>query len=207
MVQVKLLLKADSVGSLEAIKMATGKVTPPENVNISIVHTDVGAINDSDLSFAQAAKAIIIGYNVDASSSLKKKAEQVKVPIKSFDIIYQYIDYLTNLTEGLIEKEKQEVSIGKLEVLAVFFKKGKEVIFGGKVLEGKIKNGAHFKVTNRTADSEDGEEGKEITGIITSLQREQNNVNEVAQGYECGMKTKVNKRIEVGDSIEFFIWE
>lgn len=206
-VQVKLLLKADSVGSLEAIKMATGKIIPPENVDITIVHTDVGAIHDSDLSFAQAAKAIIIGYNVDAGSRLKKKAEQLKVPIKSFDIIYQYIDYLTQLTEGLIEKEKVEVILGKLEVLAIFFKKGREMIFGGKVTEGKIKNGAQFTVTNRTTESEDDEEGKEITGTITSLQREQNNVNEVAQGHECGMKTKVNKKIEIGDILEFRIWE
>jgi len=187
--------------------MATGKIIPPENVDITIVHTDVGAIHDSDLSFAQAAKAIIIGYNVDAGSRLKKKAEQLKVPIKSFDIIYQYIDYLTQLTEGLIEKEKVEVILGKLEVLAIFFKKGREMIFGGKVTEGKIKNGAQFTVTNRTTESEDDEEGKEITGTITSLQREQNNVNEVAQGHECGMKTKVNKKIEIGDILEFRIWE
>lgn len=157
---------------------------------------------------AQAAKGIIIGYNVDASAPLRKKADQLKVPMKSFDIIYQYIDYLQNLTEGLLEKEKVEVVLGNLEILAIFFKKGKEVIFGGKVIEGRVKNGAQFKVINRTVESEtEGEEGKEITGHISSLQREQTNVNEVAQGYECGMKAKVNRKLEAGDILEFRIRE
>jgi translation initiation factor IF-2 len=207
-VQVKLILKADSFGSLEAVKYATSKVTWPDNVEISIAHADIWAITDSDILFAQAAKGILIGYNVDASGTLKKKAEQLKVPIKSFDIIYQYIDYLDQLTQWMIEKEKVAVTIGKLEVLGVFYKKWKDIIFWGKVLEWKIRNNSYFKVTNRTDDAnEDGEWGKEIKGTVTSLQREKDNVNEVAQWYECGMKAKINKKLEVGDIIEYFVWE
>lgn len=207
-VQVKLILKADSFGSLEAVKYATSKVSWPDNVEISIAHADIWAITDSDILFAQAAKGILIGYNVDASGTLKKKAEQLKVPVKSFDIIYQYIDYLDLLTQGMIEKEKVEVSIGKLEVLGIFYKKWKEIIFWWKVTEWKVKNNAYFKVINRTDESnEDIEWGKEIKWTITSLQRDQDNVNEVAQWYECGMKAKVNKKLEVGDILEYFVWE
>lgn len=207
-VQVKLILKADSFWSLEAVKYATSKVTWPDNVEISIVHADIWAITDSDILFAQAAKGILVGYNVDASGTLRKKAEQLKVPVKSFDIIYQYIDYLELLTQGMIEKEKVEVNIGKLEVLGVFYKKGKDIIFWGKVLEGKIKNNSYFRVTNRTDDAnEDGEWGKEIKGTVTSLQRDKDNVSEVAQWYECGMKAKINKKLEVGDILEYFVWE
>lgn len=207
-VQVKLILKADSFWSLEAVKYATSKVLWPDNVEISIAHADIGAITDSDILFAQAAKWILIWYNVDASGTLKKKAEQLKVPIKSFDIIYQYIDYLELLTQWMIEKEKVEVSIWKLEVLGVFYKKWKEIIFWWKVIEWKIKNNATFKVTNRTDESnEDIEWGKEIKGTVTSLQRDKDNVNEVAQWYECGMKARVNKKLEVGDILEYFVWE
>ncbi len=207
-VQVKLILKADSFWSLEAVKYATSKVTWPDNVEISIVHADIWAITDSDILFAQAAKGILVGYNVDASGTLRKKAEQLKVPVKSFDIIYQYIDYLDLLTQGMIEKERVEVSIGKLEVLGVFYKKGKEIIFWGKVLEGKIKNNSYFKVINRTDDADaEGEWGKEIKGTVTSLQRDKDNVSEVAQWYECGMKAKINKKLEVGDILEYFVWE
>jgi len=207
-VQVKLILKADSFWSLEAIKYATSKVSGPDNVEISIVHADIWAITDSDILFAQAAKGILVGYNVDASGVLKKKATQLKVALKSFDIIYQYIDYLDLLTQGMIEKERVEVSIGKLQVLGIFFKKGKEIVFWGKVTEGKIKNNSYFKVINRTDDAdEDGEWGKEIKGTVTSLQRDQDGVNEVAQWYECGVKAKINKKLEVGDIIEYFVWE
>lgn len=206
--QLKVILKADSFGSLEAVKYATSKVECPPNIEIVLVHADVGAITDSDILFAQAAKGIVVGYNVDAPGSTKKKATQLHVPLKSFDIIYQYIDYLTLLTEWMIEKEKISVSIGKLEILAVFFRKWKETIFGGKVIEGKIKNNSSFKVTNRlTEATKDSEWGKEISWNITSLQRDKDNVNEVAQGYECGMKAKVAKKLEVGDILEFFVWE
>lgn len=209
-VQVKMILKADSFWSLEALKYATSKVSGPDNVEISIIHADVWAITDSDILFAQAAKGIIIGYNVDTTGTWRKKAEQLKVTLKSFDIIYQYIDYLDLLTQGMIEKERVEVSIWKLEVLGIFYKKWKEIIFWGKVIEGKIKNNAYFKVINRTEDKDidiDGEWGIEIKWTVTSLQREQDNVSEVAQWYECGMKAKVNKKLEVGDIIEYFVWE
>jgi translation initiation factor IF-2 len=207
-VQVKLILKADSFWSLEALKYATSKVSWPDNVEISIVHADIWAITDSDILFAQAAKGIIIGYNVNTTWTGKKKAEQLKVPVKSFDIIYQYIDYLDLLTQGMIEKEKYELSIWKLEVLGIFYKKWKEIIFWGKVTEGKIKNNSYFKVINRTDEAdEEGEWGKEIKWTITSLQRDQDNVQEVAQGYECGMKAKVNKKLEIGDILEYFVWD
>ena len=108
----------------------------------------------------------------------------------------------------MIEKEKVLTSIWKLEVLGVFYKKWKEIIFWGKVTEGKIKNNATFTVTNRTDDAnEDGEWWKEIRWTVTSLQRDKDNVNEVAQWYECWMKAKINKKLEVGDILEYFVRE
>jgi translation initiation factor IF-2 len=99
-------------------------------MEIKIIHSDVGNITDSDLIFAQASQAIVIGYNVTTTATLQKKAELMKVVVKQYDIIYEFIDRLEKLALGLVEIEKKEVSIGKLNVLAVFFKRAKEMIIG-----------------------------------------------------------------------------
>ena len=119
------------------------------------------------------------------------------------------MEYLEKLATGLIKVEEKEVILGKLEVLGVFFRSGKEVIFGGKVIQGKVTNKAKFRVW-REGDEFLDEEGEQVPvaiGSITSLQKEQDNVNEVKEGHECGMKTKVAKKIEEGDIIEFYVME
>lgn len=208
-VQLKLIIKADSFGGLEAVKHAAQQVPLPENVVLKIVHDDVGDITTSDLTFAQAAKAIVIGYNVSISASLKKKADQMQVVVKNYTIVYEFLDYLEKLGEGMIEKELVEVITWKLEVLGVFFRRGKEMIFGGKVTEGKFVNKWQIRVY-REGEWEVDEEGNQepfATWFITSLQREQDSVREVKEGYECGMKVKVNKKVEIGDIIECFVME
>jgi translation initiation factor IF-2 len=109
----------------------------------------------------------------------------------------------------MIELEEHEVKIGSLEVLGVFFKRGKEMIFGGKVTDGKVVNGAKFKVWREDDEQvdEDGEPAPVATGKVTSLQKEKDNVSEVKEGHECGMKAKVSKKIEVGDRIDFYVIE
>lgn len=208
-VQLKLILKADSFGSLEAIKQATQNITLPDNVELKIIHSDVGGVTDSDLVFAQAAQALVVGFNVWASASLSKKADNLGVEIKEYDIIYEYIEYVEKLAQGMIELEEHEVKIGSLEVLGVFFKRGKEMIFGGKVTDGKVVNGAKFKVWREDDEQvdEDGEPAPVATGKVTSLQKEKDNVSEVKEGHECGMKAKVSKKIEVGDRIDFYVIE
>jgi translation initiation factor IF-2 len=199
-VQLKLILKADSFGSLEALKYAAQKVELPEGIELKIVHHDVGAITDSDLIFAKAAEALVIGFNVSIPGALKKRADQLRVTVKEYDIIYEFIDFLTLFSQGMIEVEKQQVIIGNLQVLGTFFRRGKEMIIWGKVLTGwVVKNNAYFRVFR-------GEE-QLATGQITSLQRNQESVGEVREGYECGMKVRVSKKIELDDRLEFFIRE
>ena len=123
-VSLKLIIKSDSFGSLEAIKHAAQQVELPENVELKIIHHDVGDISNSDLTFAQAAQAIVIGFNVSVSASLKKKADQMQVVIKEYKIIYEFIEYLHQLGQGMIVVEEKEVVTGKLEVLGIFFRKG-----------------------------------------------------------------------------------
>ena len=197
--QLKLVLRADLRGSLEALKQAVTNIVPPENIEIKIIHSDVGSFTESDLSLGQAAGAILLWFGVSINSSLKKKAEQLKITIKNFDIIYELIDYIESVVTGMIKVEAKEVYVWRLSVLGIFFKREKEMIIGGKVLDGKVTNGAQFRVHR-------GEE-MVATGRVLSLKKETENVDEVSQGHECGMKVKVGKKILEWDELEFFTME
>lgn len=206
-VDLKLILKADSYWSLEAIKHASTKVTLPENIELKIIHDDVGSITDGDLTFAQAAEAIIVWFNVGASGSLKKKADQLSVTIKEYDIIYQFIDYLDKVGQWMIEEEQEEVRIGKMEVLWVFYTKGKEMIFWWRITEWVAKNWSKMKVF-RDEELEKEDEDERVPAAIwtvTSLQKEQESVNEIAEGYECWIKSRMSQKVKEWDIVEF--WE
>ncbi len=194
--ELKLILKAEGASSLEALIQAVQGLTLPKNVVIKIVHSDVGHFSESDVSLAQVSKALLIGFNVSVNSLLKKKAEQLKVEIKSFDIIYELTDYLTNLLQGMIEIEQHEVVVGKLEVLGIFFTETREMTIGGMVIDGRVKNKLKFRVHR----------GEDIVmwGEILSLQRNKDQVKEVLAGEDCGMKVKVWKKIQEHDILEFY---
>jgi translation initiation factor IF-2 len=124
----------------------------------------------------------------------------LQIEMKSFAIIYELTDYLGDLMKWLIKKEYEEVFTGRLNVLWVFFRKGKEMVIWWKVSEGYIKNGWVFKVMRQ----EEWWLAEVASGSITSLQKDKNNVKEVAQWHECGMKVRVAKKIEEWDMLEFF---
>lgn len=201
--QLNIIIKADSFGSLEAAKHAIDNIVAPENLSIKIVHSDVGNFGESDLALGQASSALLLGFNITVKAGLVKKAEQLKLTLKNYDIIYEMIDYIEQILQGMIVIEEKEVYIGKLNVLGVFYKKEKEMIIGGKVIDGKIKNGASFRIYHGEGD----EAEVYATGKITSLKRENDNVDEVAVGYECGMKVRVSKKITEGETLEFYVME
>lgn len=144
--ELRLILKADGSSSLEALKQAVDGVSLPKNVNIKVVHSDVGYFGESDLSLAQASKALLLGFNISMNAVLKKKAENLKIEMKAFDIIYELTDYLTNLLLGMVEVEKEEVVVGKLEILGIFHTETREMTIGGMVRDGKVKNKLKFRV-------------------------------------------------------------
>lgn len=194
--ELRLILKADGSSSLEALKQAVDGVHLPKNVNIKVVHSDVGYFGESDLSLAQASKALLLGFNISMNAALKKKAENLKIEMKTFDIIYELTDYLTNLLLGMVEVEKQEVVVGKLEILGIFHTETREMTIGGMVKDGKVKNKLKFRVYR----------GEDIltNGEILSLKRNKDEVKEVKAGEDCGMKVKIGKRLDVGDILEFY---
>lgn len=197
--QVNLLIKADSWWSLEALKAAIAQIELPENVSFKIVHSDIGNFFDADLDLAKASDALLIWFGNGISTKLKTKIDQMGITLKAFNIIYEITDYLSALAKGLIKRDPVEVAIGKLTVLWVFFRKWNETIFGGKVTEGEIRNGSFFRII-RWDEVFD-------TGKITSLQKGQENVDKISSGYECGMKAKISKKIEVGDTLEYYVME
>ena len=194
--ELRLILKADGSSSLEALKQAVDGLALPKNVTIKVVHSDVGYFGESDLSLAQASKALLIWFNISMNALLKKKAEGLKIEMKVFDIIYELTDYLNNLLLGMVEVEKEEVVVGKLEILGVFHTETREMTVGGMVKEGKVKNKLKFRVYR----------GDDIltNGEILSLHRNKDEVKEVNAGEDCGMKVKIGKRIEMGDMLEFY---
>lgn len=197
--QVNLIIKADSRWSLEALKEAINQIELPENIHFKTIHNDIGNFFDSDLDLAKAANALLIWFGTSVSTIIKAKIDQMGITLKAFNVIYEITDYLEALAKGLIKKDPVEVAIGKLQVLWVFYRKGNETIFGGKVTEGEIRNGSYFRIIR----------GEEIvdSGKVTSLQKGQENVDKIAVGYECGMKAKVSKKIELNDLLEYYVME
>ncbi len=198
-VMINLVVRADSWGSLEALKYSVTSLPMPDKIELRIVHSDIGNFSESDLDLARASGSLMIGFNNTITMDLKKKAEQYKLVLKSFDIIYELTDYLTEFAQGKVVVELNEVMIGKLETLAIFFRKGSDTIMWGKVAEWEIRNGAHFRIMRS--------EEEILSGKITSLQKEQQSVDKLGAGHECGLKVKIGKKIEVGDVLELFVME
>lgn len=193
--ELRLILKADGPSSIEALKQAVAKIEMPKNVTIKIVHSDVWYFWEADLALAQASKAILIWYNITINSILKRKSESLKIEIKNFDIIYELTDFIKDIVTWMIEIEKEEVVVWKLEVLWIFYRKGKDMTVWWKVIFGKAKNKLKFRVLR----------WEEIlcNWDIVSLHRNKDEVKEVWEGEECGIKITAWKKIEEKDIIEF----
>ncbi len=198
---IKLVVKADSYGSLEALKYAIREVEMPNNIDVKIIYDGIGPVSQNDISLADASNWVIIWFNVNVNSSMRRKADDKKIEIKTFDIIYEVIDFVDKLAKWKIEPEKKEVVLWKLSVLWVFYQKWKTMVIWWKVIEGEILNKAKFR---HIQENEEGEKEIINEGQIQSLQINQETVEKVDKGYECGMKIRWSNDIEVGDILEFY---
>ena len=193
--ELKLILKADVAGSLEAIKKSLNDLSTTE-VKINIIHEGVGDISESDINMALASQALVIGFRVKADADVMNLARRENVKIQIYDIIYQLIDDLTAALSGLLEPEIVEIELGRLSILAVFKVTKKEQIVGGKVTTGKIENGCDVRIVR---DKDTIGEGK-----ITGLQQNKKDVSECAENFECGLKVETQTKIKIGDSLECY---
>ncbi len=193
--ELRLVLKADVQGSLEAVKEAVEKLSGDE-VSVKVIHSGVGAITETDVMLAQASGAIIVGFNVRPDSKAKRAAEQEKVEIRTYRVIYELIDDVKKAMAGMLEPEFEEVVLGRAEVRQVFSVPKVGKVAGCYVLEGKITRNANIRVLR---DGTIVHEGK-----LSSLKRFKDDVREVAAGYECGMAIEGFQDIKEGDIIEAY---
>lgn len=195
---VKLIIKADVQGSLEAVKQSLGKLGN-EEVDIDIIHGAVGAIKESDVSLADTAKAIIIGFNVRADAKAKALAAQKNIDIRFYDIIYNAIEDIEKAVKGLLEPKFREVTLGSAEVREVFKITGAGAVAGSHVTDGKIVRGAKARLVR---------DGKvEYTGEIASLRHNKDDVKEMGKNFDCGITLLNYQDIKQGDVIEAFEME
>ncbi|KAG9148402.1 hypothetical protein Leryth_023008 [Lithospermum erythrorhizon] len=189
-----IILKVDLQGSIEAIRQAL-QVLPQANVTLKFLLHATGDVSTSDVDLAVASKAIIFGFNVRASGSVKKYADNKSVEIRLYRVIYELIDDVRSAMEGLLESVEEQVPIGVAEVRAVF-SSGSGRVAGCMVTEGKVTKDCGIRVTRK---------GKVVyVGVLDSLRRVKEDVKEVGAGLECGIGSDEYDDWEAGDTIEAF---
>jgi translation initiation factor IF-2 len=196
--ELNIIIKSDVQGSSEALKNTINKIEHPE-VKANIILSDIGMINESDVSLAKASKALLIGFNVKPNSQAKKLAEQQHIEIKFFNIIYEVLELIEKNLSGLLEPEVKETVIGTAEILKVFKVSDAGKIAGSKVTDGEITNKAKARLVR---------DGVVVyTGEILTIFREKNQVKEVKNGVECGISLKDFIDFKEKDIIEAFLSE
>ena len=179
--ELNIIIKSDVHGSSEALKMAIEKIKHSE-VEAKIILSDIGMINETDVSLAKASKAVLIGFNVKPNREAKKLAEEQKIEIKFFNIIYEALSYIEKSLSGLLEPDIKETVLGSAEIKKVFKVSNAGKIAGSKVISGEIKSKSKARIIR---------DGVVVySGEISSLFREKNQVKEVGTGLECGISIK-----------------
>lgn len=195
---LNIIIKADVHGSVEALKGSLLKLSNDE-VQVKIIHANVGTVTESDILLASASNAIIIGFNVRPSTAVKSMAERENVELKTYRIIYNAIDDIEKAMTGMLAPEYKEVVLGHIEVRETFKVPNVGVIAGGYVKEGKVTRNAQVRLARDGIVIHEGQ--------IASLRRFKDDVKEVATGYECGISIENYNDIKEGDIIEAFIIE
>ncbi len=195
---LNLIVKADVQGSTEAVKQSLLKLSNDE-VSVKVIHSGVGAVNESDVMLASTSSAIIIAFNVRPDAKTKAYAEKENVEIKTYRIIYDAIEDISKALKGMLAPEFKERSIGSIEVRDVFKITGAGTIAGGYVIDGKIQRNAKARLVREGIVIFEGE--------LSSLKRFKDDVKEVAQGYECGVGLLNYNDIKTGDIIECSVVE
>ncbi len=186
--QLPVVLVADVKGSLEAIEGSLAKI-PQDEVAVRLVHTGIGAISESVVRQAESSKAIIVGFKARVEPAAKKLATQLDVRISTYDVIYELLDELKSALEALLPPEVIVNEIGQGTVLAIFRTTKESQIVGCKVEKGKFVAGAEYRV-----------DGGEATGLVKTLRRVDEEVQEVSSGTECGL-TVVGPPVAEGQRI------
>jgi translation initiation factor IF-2 len=195
--ELNIVVKADVQGSVEALCASLVKIQN-EEVKVSVVHSGVGAINESDVMLASAANALIIGFNVRPDANARRVADTEDVDIRTYRVIYDALNDVKDAMSGMLKPKYKEVVQGRVEIRQVM-KFSKALVAGSYVLEGKIHNNSKIRIIRDNIEVFDGE--------IDSLRRFKDEVKEVAAGYECGISIIDYRDFKEGDIIEAYTME
>ncbi|MDZ7855581.1 MAG: translation initiation factor IF-2 [Sphaerotilus sp.] len=190
-----LIIKADVQGSQEALATSLLKLSTDE-VKVQIVHAAVGGISESDVNLAIASKAVIIGFNTRADAGARKLADNNAVDLRYYNIIYDAVDEIKAAMSGMLAPEQREEAIGTAEIRTVFVATKIGTIAGSMVTSGLVRRGCRFRLLRQNIVI--------YTGEVDSVRRLKDDVKEVKEGFECGIKLKNYTDIAEGDQLEFF---
>jgi translation initiation factor IF-2 len=193
--ELNLIIKSDVHGSSEAIKNAIGQIKHDE-VKPKIILADIGMVTETDVTLAKASNAVLIAFNVKPSKEAKKLAENEKIKISSYNIIYEVLDYIKQKMSGLLSPDIQETVTGTAQILEIFKVSGAGKVAGSKVMEGEITTASDVRIIRDGAII--------YTGKVGTLFREKNQVKQVSNGQECGITVKDYMDFQKNDTIEAF---
>ena len=193
--ELNLIIKSDVHGTSEAIKNAISQIKHDE-VKPKIILSDIGMITETDVTLAKASNAVLIAFNVKPSKEAKKLAENEKIKISSYNIIYEVLDYIKQRMSGLLAPDVQEEIIGTAKILEIFKVSGAGKVAGSKVTDGEINSSSEVRIIR---------DGTIIyTGKVSTIFREKNQVKQVSDGQECGITVKDYMDFQQNDIIEAF---
>jgi translation initiation factor IF-2 len=193
--ELKLIVKADVQGSIEALNDSL-KELAKEEVDVKIVHSGTGTINESDVSLAAVSDAIIIGFNVRPTPQIRALAKDENVDMRFYDIIYDVINDIKSALDGMMPSTFHEIIIGRAEVRETFVVPKMGTIAGCHISEGKVIRGKKIRLLRDGVIKCDT--------ALSSLRRFKDDVKEVEQGYECGIGLDRYNDIKIGDTIECY---
>ena len=193
--ELNMIIKSDVHGSSEAIKNAISQIKH-EEVKPKIILADIGMVTETDVTLAKASNAVLIAFNVKPSKEAKKLAENEKIKISSYNIIYELLDFIKQRMSGLLAPEVQEKITGTAQILEIFKVSGAGKVAGSKVMEGEISNKSDVRIIRDGAII--------YTGKVSTIFREKNQVKQVSGGQECGITVKDYMDFQKNDTIEAF---
>ncbi|MBM3230799.1 translation initiation factor IF-2 [Candidatus Peregrinibacteria bacterium] len=195
--QLKIVLKADAQGSLDAIR-DTLERKATDQVTVKIIHAAIGAVTETDVMMAVASDGIVVAFHAPVAPTTMRAAEREGVSVREYDVIYALFEDVDGLLKGLVEPVEDEKIFGHLAVKAVFMTKKSEQVIGGRVEDGIVKR-LTFRILRNGQIAG--------TGRITSLRKVDKDIKEAAEGTECGMRIEATVPVQEGDSLEVYLRE
>ena len=191
---LKIIVKADTIGSLEGIKQSLAKIKN-DDIAIKIIHSGVGSITESDVMMAAASPGtLIVGFHTKASHHVLSLAERAGIEVVVYSVIYELIDDLTKILSGMLKPESILLELGKFTIMKVFFTGKGEMVVGGKITEGVLQSSSKCRVWRGEQQIGDGD--------ITGLKVVNEDAKELSKGEECGVRYKGKIKLMEGDVLE-----